>query len=179
MKILKKIGISLLVIITFLLVVALFVSREFNYEKSITINKPIDQVWEHTNSLSEMDRWSPWNDYDPNMKKELSGVDGTIGAKSSWESDNKNVGKGSQAIAEIEEPTLFVTDLKFYTPFESEAKGFVKLKSQIDKTIVTWGFKSEMPYPFNLMKLIMNMEESMEKDFKSGLTKLKNICEQE
>jgi hypothetical protein len=34
-----------------------------------------------------------------------------------------------------------------------------------------------MPYPFNLMKLFMNMEEMMDKDWNNGLTKLKTLCE--
>lgn len=179
MKALKKIGVGLLAVIVILLVVALFVPREFNYEKSITINKPIEQVWEHTNSLADLDKWSPWNDYDPNMKKELKGVDGTVGAVASWDSDNENVGKGTQTISKIEKLTLFETDLKFYAPYESEAKGFVKLKAMGDKTVVTWGFESEMPYPFNLMALFMNMEEAIGKDFTAGLNKLKNLCENE
>ena len=177
MKILKKIGIGLLAIIAIILIAALFVSNDFNYEKSITINKPIEQVWENTNSLTDLDKWSPWMEYDPNMKKGLTGTDGTVGAKSSWESDNEKVRKGSQTITKIETPNLFATDLKFYTPYESEAQGYVKLKSEGNKTVVTWGFDSDMPYPFNLMKLTMNMEEAIGKDFKLGLSKLKKLCE--
>lgn len=177
MKILKRIGLGILAIIAILLIVALFVPNDFNYEKSITINKPIEQVWENTNSLTDLDKWSPWMEYDPNMKKELTGIDGTVGAKSSWESENEHVGKGSQTITKIEAPTLFATELKFYKPYESEAQGFVKLKSEGNKTIVTWGFESDIPYPFNLMKLTMNMEEAMGKDFNFGLSKLKKLCE--
>ena len=179
MKILKKILIALAAVIALILIVALFIPRQFNYEKSITINAPIEKVWEHTNSLADLDEWAPWMEYDPNMKKELTGTDGTVGAKSSWESDHEKVGKGSQTISKIEPPTLLVTDLKFYTPYESEAKGYVKLKSEGDKTVVTWGFESDMPYPFNLMKLFMNMEEAVGEDFQKGLTKLKNICEKQ
>lgn len=177
MKILKYVGIGLLAIVAILLIAALFISKDFHYEKSITINKPIEQVWEYTNSLADLDQWSPWMQYDPNMKKELSGTDGTVGAKSSWESNNEKVGKGSQTITHIVEPTLFETDLKFYTPYESEAKGYVKLKQEGENTVVTWGFDSEMPYPFNLMKLTMNMEEAVGKDFEIGLSKLKKLCE--
>ena len=177
MKILKKIGIGLAAIIALLLIVALFVSNDFYYEKSITINAPIEKVWDHTNSLADLDSWSPWMEYDPNMKRELTGTDGTVGAKSSWESDNEKVGKGSQTITKIEKPTLLETDLKFYTPYESEAKGYVKLKPDGGNTIVTWGFESDMPYPFNLMKLTMNMEESIGQDFQTGLDKLKKMCE--
>ena len=177
MKILKKIGLGFIALLAIILIAALFVSTDFHYEKSITINKPIDQVWENTNSLTYLDNWSPWAEYDPNMKKELTGTDGTIGAKSSWESENENVGKGTQTITKIEAPTLFATDLKFYTPYESEAEGFIKLKPNGNATIVTWGFDSDMQYPFNLMKLTMDMEEAIGKDFALGLSKLKALCE--
>ncbi|MET7029923.1 SRPBCC family protein [Sediminicola luteus] len=177
MRIVKKIGIGLLVIIGLLLIVALFVSNDFHYEKSITINKPIEEVWENTKSLKAIDTWSPWMEYDPNMKKELSGTDGTIGAKVTWESDHEKVGKGSQTITKIDKPNLFATDLKFYTPYESEAKGFIELKPEGNNTIVTWGFDSEMPYPFNLMQLFMDIEEAIGEDFDLGLTKLKQLSE--
>jgi len=68
MKILKYIGIVLLVLIAIPLIIALFVSKDFNYEKSISINAPVDSVWMYTSSLGGLDKWSPWNDLDPNMK---------------------------------------------------------------------------------------------------------------
>lgn len=34
-----------------------------------------------------------------------------------------------------------------------------------------------MAYPINLMKLFMNYEKSMDKEFGEGLGKLKQICE--
>ncbi|MDX1542944.1 MAG: SRPBCC family protein [Christiangramia sp.] len=179
MKTLKSIGIVVLAFVVLLLIVALFVSRDFHYEKSITIDRPIGEVWEHTNSLAALDEWSPWNEFDPNMKKEMTGVDGTVGAMSSWESDHEKVGKGSQTISKVEAPRLLATDLKFYTPYESEAKGYVKLDEAGNSTVVTWGFDSEMPYPFNLMKLTMDMEEEVGKDFEMGLQKLKRIAEEE
>ena len=124
-----------------------------------------------------MDQWSPWMEYDPNMKNEFSGTDGQVGAKNTWDSEVENVGAGSQEIVEIIAPTLFKTKLVFIRPFESEADGFVKLKPDGDKTNVSWGFESTMSYPFNIMKLFMNMEESIDKDFTLGLSKLKAICE--
>lgn len=177
MNLLKKIGIGFLLIIAIPLIAALFISKEVNYEKSIIINAPVEVVWTNVNSLSAIDAWSPWNDYDPNMKKELTGVDGTVGAMQSWESPVEEVGKGSQTISKLEPPYLIETDLKFYTPYESEAKGFIKLAEVDEGTQVTWGFKSEMPYPFNLMKLWMNMEEMMDADWNNGLNKLKSIAE--
>ncbi len=159
------------------LIVALFVSKDMNYEKSIYIKAPIDQVWKNVSSLSAMDKWSPWNERDPNMQRTLTGVDGTPGAKQSWKSDVKNVGEGSQTIINVEEPSLLETKLEFIKPFKSIADAYVKLSEDNEATTVTWGFKSQMPYPMNIMKLFMNFEKNMDKDFGAGLNILKSISE--
>jgi len=70
----------LLTVILIPLILALFVSKDMNYEKSISINAPIKTVWENVNSLAAMDQWSPWNDKDPNMEKVRTWTDGTVGA---------------------------------------------------------------------------------------------------
>jgi hypothetical protein len=177
MKALKYIGITLASIIALILIVALFISGDVHYEKSISINAPIDSVWLNVNSLSDLDKWSPWNDYDPNMKKSMTGTDGAVGSVASWESEVDEVGKGSQTISKIEAPTMIATELKFLVPYESEAKAIVKLSPEGSGTKATWVFESEIPYPFTLMKLFMNMDEMLDKDWNSGLTKLKALCE--
>ncbi len=175
MKTLKIIGIVLASIISLVLVVALFLPKEFIYEKTIVINAPIDSVWVNTSSLFAMDKWSPWNDHDPNMKKEYSGVDGTLGATQSW--DGKIVGIGSQTITNIQKPTLFETNLDFKTPRESHGKGYVKLVADGNTTKATWGMSGSMPYPVNIMILFMNMEKNMGKDWNLGLSRLKKLSE--
>ncbi len=164
-------------LILLLLLLAGFVSRELNYEKSILIKSPIKKVWKYTNSLTALDKWSPWNDKDQNMKKTLIGIDGTVGAEQFWVSNVKNVGEGSQKISNIVEPTLFETKLNFIKPFKSFADGYVKLLDRGEETEAAWGFKSKMPYPMNLVKLFMNFEKSMDAEFSKGLNKLKELCE--
>ncbi|MGI9542079.1 MAG: SRPBCC family protein [Cyclobacteriaceae bacterium] len=168
----------LLGLIALVLIVGLFISKDMNYEKSITISAPIGQVWGNVNSLSALDKWSPWNEKDPNMEKEFSGTDGTPGAKQSWKSNVKDVGEGSQTIVKVTEPTSLETRLDFIKPFKSTADAYVKLNEENAQTTATWGFKSQMPYPMNLMKVFMNFEKSMDEQFGTGLSKLKSICEQ-
>ena len=175
MKTLKYIGIGLAALIVLLLVVALFVPKDFKYEKSIAINAPIDSVWKNVNSLTALDKWSPWNDHDPVMKKELTGLDGAIGAKQSWESDI--VGSGSQTITKVEKPVLLETALDFKKPRESQGAAFVKLEPDGSMTKATWGMTGHMPYPMNFMNLFMNMEKMMGSDWDNGLSKLKKISE--
>ena len=175
-KALKIIGAILLTLIIIPLIMALFVSKDFNFESSVTINAPIDSVWMHTNNLVGLDSWSPWKEMDPTMKTDAGGVDGEVDAWQFWDSKNKDVGSGKQTIVNIEAPHLFETYLEFYTPYNSEADAYVKLTSENNMTVVTWGFKSVMPYPFNLMKL-MYSEEDMKEPFDKGLNKLKALSE--
>lgn len=178
MKTLKKIAVVIFILFAIPLIAALFVSKEANYDKSISINAPIETVWSHVETFKAQGEWSPWDVYDPTMKKEVTGIDGTIGAIQSWESDHEKVGKGTQTITNIINLERIETDLKFLIPYESEAKGFISIKPDGAGTIVTWGFESEMPYPFNLMKLFMNLDEILAEDWNLGLSKLKNICEE-
>jgi len=175
MKALKYFAISLGVLVVLLLIVALFVPKDFNYKKTVTINAPIDTVWVNVNSLSALDKWSPWNDHDPVMKKELKGMDGNVGAVQNWESNI--VGSGSQTIAVVEKPTLFETELNFYKPYKSHGKAYIKLVSQGNATKATWGMTGNMPYPMNIMTLFMNMDKNMGKDWNHGLSKLKKLSE--
>ena len=175
MKALKNLAIGLGIVVVLLLIIALFVPKSFNYEKSVTINAPIDSVWNKVNSLSALDKWSPWNDHDPQMKKELTGMDGTVGAMQSWESSI--VGSGSQTIATIEKPTLLETQLNFYKPYKSHGKAYVKLVAEGSGTKATWGMTGNMPYPMNLMHVFMNMDKMMGKDWDNGLSKLKKLSE--
>ena len=175
-KALKIIGIIIITLILIPFIMALFISKDFNFETSITIKAPIDSVWTHTHTLVGLDSWSPWREMDPDMKTDAGGMDGEIGAWQSWESEVKDVGYGKQSIVNIEAPQLFETYLEFYTPYESKADGYVMLSTEDDMTIAKWGFKSVMPYPFNLMKL-MYSEEDMKEPFDKGLAKLKALSE--
>jgi len=168
----------ILIIVAILLIIPLFISKELNYEKSVSIDAPISKVWDHVSTLTAMDKWSPWKERDPNMQQTLTGTDGKPGAKQAWVSKEKNVGEGSQTIIAVEKPHQLSTKLEFIKPFKSEADAFVRLSEEGDKTIATWGFESSMPYPMNIMKPFMNFEANMDKDFGSGLNKLKSICEE-
>ena len=58
-------------LILILLIWAAFIHGDCQYEKSISINAPVEKVWQNTNTLKAMDQWSPWNDLDPGMKKRV------------------------------------------------------------------------------------------------------------
>ena len=177
MKLLNKLLFAIFGLIILLFIAALFVPNDFRYEKSITINKPIAQVWQHTSSLAALEQWNPWRAYDKNLKKQIYGKDGVKGAKSVWSSNVAKVGVGKQTIVKVEKPFLFATELEFTKPYKAKMNSYIKLQDKGDNTIVTWGFSNTIPYPFNLINATVDMEKEVSKDFVNGLQKLKSICE--
>jgi Polyketide cyclase / dehydrase and lipid transport len=177
MKIFKRILFFLLFVVAAALVVALFVSKDFNVEKEITINKPKQQVFDYVKYLKNQSNYSVWAKMDPNMKSTFTGTDGTVGFVNSWDG-NKDVGTGSQTITAITEGQSLETDLKFIKPWESTAKAYMTTSAVNDSTTkVIWGFKSKMAYPMNITKLFMNMDKMVGDDYQNGLNNLKAVLE--
>ncbi len=177
-KVLKIVGIVLAVFIGIPLISALFISKDFDYETSITITSSADNVWHNVNSFHALDQWSPWNDYDPNIKKTFTGEDGVVGSTTSWESEVKKVGSGMQTITEVVPFESINMDIEFYTPYESKAKGYIKLLETGHETQVTWEVHSQIPYPLNFMNLWLDPEKELGEEFKKALNKLKVLCEE-
>jgi hypothetical protein len=48
-----------------------------------------------------------------------------------------------------------------------------------NSTKVTWNFRGDMNYPFNVMLLVYDMEKTLGKDLQQGLNTLKEILEKE
>jgi hypothetical protein len=178
MKILKRIILVLGSIIILWMGVAALISGDCVYEKSITINAPVEKVWQQTNTLKAMDQWSPWNDLDPGMKKEWTGTTGQPGEKICWDSQKETAGKGCQEVKKVDAAGKRIdTELQFLKPFKREAKAYVKIVPEGNGSKVTWGLTSTIPFPFTVMKMFMNMEKAIGKDYQKGLSKLKELSE--
>ncbi len=106
MKILKTILIAVGILIAVPLIVSLFVKKDYEVEREITIDKPKEDVFDYVKFLKNQDNYSKWATMDPDMKKTYRGTDGTVGFISAWESNNKDVGKGEQEIKKITEPII-------------------------------------------------------------------------
>jgi hypothetical protein len=127
-----------------------------------------------------MDQWSPWNDLDPNMKKDWTGTTGQPGEKVCWKSAKKEAGEGCQEVKKVDAANKRIdTEIVFLTPYKSEAKAYVTVVPEGNGSKATWGFTSTIPYPFTIMKLFMNMEGAIGKDYQKGLSRLKDLSEKQ
>ncbi|WP_041632886.1 SRPBCC family protein [Maribacter sp. HTCC2170] len=174
MTILLYILIGLVVLIAILAMIA---PKTYDVSRSISISKPIGDVFEYVRSLKKQDEWGPWAKKDPDMVKEFTGTDGEVGAVSSWKG-NKDVGEGEQEITGIKENEVVETQLRFLKPFKSESDAYIRVKDEGNgSTKVTWGFSGNNKFPVSIMMLFMNMDKSVGKDFEQGLSDLKDILE--
>ncbi len=100
MKIVKKILIVVAILMAIPLIIALFVKKEYEVEREVTINKPKEEVFNYVKHLKNQDNYSKWVRMDPNMRKDFKGIDGTVGFVYAWDG-NKDAGKGEQEIKNI------------------------------------------------------------------------------
>lgn len=178
MKLLKRLLFGLLALIALALLVALFVEKDLGAERSIVVNRPVTDVYNYVKLLKNHNEFGKWNLIDPDMKKAYNGTDGTKGFTYAWESQNEEVGKGEQTITALKEGERIDHQLHFIKPFESYARSYMTTEATDDgNTKVTWGFAGKMDYPFNLMRLFIDMNKSIGDDFETGLQNLKGKLE--
>lgn len=171
----KKILYGILALILLILIIAIFVDGKYEYKKSMNINATTSTVWDHISTLKRINKWNPWLLNDPDAEVTLHGTDGKPGAEFCW--DSESLGQGCQTITRVMPDTLIETELQFKGLFSGNAKSYLLIRPDGTRVYITWGFESVMPYPFRIMKLFMNMDKMMDKDYTAGLTKLKSLCE--
>jgi hypothetical protein len=178
MRIIKKIILGLVAIIAIVLIAGFFMPKDYAVKREITINQPKDSVFKFVKFLKNQDKYSVWNKMDPKMKKNFSGVDGTVGFIAGWESKDENLGIGEQEIMKITEGERIDLELRFKVPFEANDKAYMTTEAVSDNTTkVSWGFDGAMPYPMNIMMPFMNMEKMLGDDLEKGLADLKVVLE--
>jgi hypothetical protein len=140
MKILKIIGVIVLVIVVILGIVIAMQPAKGHIEKSIVINASPAVVYRELNGFASMTKWSPWAKMDTAAQYIYEGPQTGVGAKVNW--DGKKVGKGSQWIDESVENQRINCQLAF-EGFEGEASAAFILSAEGQGTNVVWTYDGE------------------------------------
>ena len=176
MKALKRILMGIVALIALVLIIALFVKKDFAVERSITINKPNQEVFDYVKMLKNQKNWSTYSQADPEMKEFYKGTDGTVGAVYGWES--KMMGDGEQVITKVAEGERVDIDLIFKGMMGGTSPAYIATKVLSDSTTqVTWAMSGKMNYPMNFMGLFMSMDEMIGTEYQKSLEQLKGILE--
>jgi len=147
---LKKILIIILILIALPFVIAIFIPKSYTVSVSETINQPRQIVYDYVRILDNQKDYSVWVMDDPNLKPEISGTDGAVGAIQKWNSKMDNIGEGEQEITSLNPGRMDIA-LRFKRPMEGNAKAaniFEEITA--NQTRLTSEFYANDPYPFNL-----------------------------
>lgn len=125
--------------------------------------------------LERVNRWSPWDDLDPEMAVEYSETTGDVGSWYTWDG-NDDVGAGRQTIQAIDDGRV-IYDLHFDRPFESDAVVTTSWAAVDGGTEVTWAMHSENDFLGKAVGLLMDMDAMLGADFEKGLGELAPLVE--
>lgn len=173
MKALKYILIGIVCLIVIVCILGLILPKDYMVARSTVINAPKAVVLDHVKSLKTIEQWSVWSKKDPNIQQEFGGTDGEVGSWTTWKG-NSDVGEGRQEITAINDNSV---DLKLSMQGMDSHVNFA-LADTADATKVTWTIDGKMPFPWNAMRLFINMDKMIGKDFEEGLAGLKTMSEQ-
>ena len=177
MKFVLKLGVFLLSLIFLILIISLFVKKDFRVERTVSVERDISDVYDYLRYLEHQKEFGVWFKIDPKMESKLSGIDGEENAALHWSSDNENVGVGTMELSSLEENHIISQKLMFKEPMESEMTSSYELESTDGQTSVKWIVEGRSPWPFNFLLLFMNMDKEMGPDLDKSLTNLKGILE--
>lgn len=171
--------IALAIVVALVVVVLLIASTKpatFRIERSTSIAAPPEAVYPLIDDFHHWGEWSPWERLDPNLKRTFSGAPSGKGAIYEWEGTPK-VGSGRMEILQASAPESVKIQLDFLKPFEAHNTAEFTLRPDGSGTRVKWAMYGPNPLMMRVMKLFMNMEGMIGKDFDAGLANMKGAAE--
>jgi hypothetical protein len=144
-------------------------------QRSTIINARAERIFPFLNDFHQWPAWSPFEKLDPNMKKAYSGAPTGKGAVYEW-SGNAKAGIGRAEIIEAT-PAKVAIKLDFIKPFEGHNIAVFTMVPKGNATEVTWAMSGPSPFMMKVMRVFINMDKMIGKDFAEGLANLKALAE--
>jgi uncharacterized protein YndB with AHSA1/START domain len=175
-KIIKIIGIVVVVLIAAVLGFAMTKPDSFSVQRTANIKAPPEKIFPLIIDLHSWGSWSPWEKLDPTMKRTYSGAESGKGAVYEWEG-NAKIGTGRMEIVDATPPSKVAIKLDFLKPIEGHNIAEFTLEPQGDSTNVTWIMRGPAPFVSKVIQVFVSMDSMVGKDFDAGLANLKTIAE--
>jgi effector-binding domain-containing protein len=166
----------LLAILAIAVMYLLTLPKAYTVERSITIARPVEAVFEQVQDFRLWDAWSPWMLHDRNAAVTIERPT-EVGGSSAWDSPKIGAGKTTHTAMVGNE---FITQkLEFFKPFRSVATIHWRFtqhnKGDHAQTTVTWVMNAGMPLPMRPM--IPMLSRMIGLDFELGLGLMRGILD--
>ncbi len=169
----KKVILIIVALIVLFLIVGVILPAEYSVERSITIEAPVETVFDQVNDLEKNRNWSPWEENDPTAEFEYGPVVVGVGAYYDWRGDE--VGTGRMTITGVEPNRRVDTDLAFGDHTTANASfSFDETARGVE---ATWRVSGD--YGNNLLARYFGLivKGVIEENFERGLANLKRVAE--
>jgi hypothetical protein len=173
---LKKILLSLAVIVILFVVIVALQPSEFRVARGTTICALPAVIFAEVNDFHKWEAWNPWGKIDPAMKQTYEGAPMGTGAIYAW-AGNKEVGEGRMTITESRPNDLIRIKLEFFKPFAGNSIAEFTFKPEANQTAVTWSMAGENNFMAKAIHLFMNMDKMIGSQFEKGLADMKAVVE--
>jgi predicted transcriptional regulator YdeE len=142
---------------------------KINLVRKITVNTPVEKVFEIISDFNTWTAWSPWLIQEPGAKVTVADD------SKSYEWEGKRVGAGNMTISGEQKNTSIDIDLVFLKPWKSKAKVHFDTKQVAEGTEISWHRDSSLPFFMFWMKKMFLTYIGM--DYERGLRMLKDYSE--
>jgi len=178
---LKKVGLVILLLLAAFVVTGYLLPKQVHIERSISVNRPANMMFELLNGYRYYNEWSPWAERDPQAEFVVSGPDTGVGARLSWIGEPHLVGSGWQEI--VASKPYEEINIKLDFDAQGIADTGFKLVSLGNATQVTWFFDSDLTEGVNFIDSFLAryfgllFDRWVGGDYERGLANLKQYAE--
>lgn len=174
MRILKIIGVILLILIAAYLVACLMGPKRVDASRSTLINAPRALVYNTVADLTTWKEWSAWTQDDTTMTITMGETTRGKGASYSWTDPS---GGGTLEIIEAEPYSKLKSQIGFGS-FPGYSNGTWIFADSGEQTFVTWSMTNDTDIPFFARGVLYTLNSDIGKDFEKGLSNLKKLTEE-
>jgi hypothetical protein len=171
--ILKRIGIGVGLATLLVIVVAMFLPRQYTVSRSVVIDAPLERVHELCSDLERWPSWTPWFRADPGMEITLGGITRGEGAHQSWRSKD---GAGELTFTRCDPEWGVAFDLHFVNRGE-DAVSTIRYDRTGGRTAVTWDMTGDTGWNPIARFMGIVMDPLFGPMFEDGLERLKLVAE--
>lgn len=142
-KVLKFLGILILILVVGYLVLCIASPSEGKVEANAIIDAPKSVVWKQVSDFNNWGNWSPWKEMDTTIVAEASGPAGMEGAKYHYKGQKSGEGVCTNMGVNGMEMKY---EMNFITPFPGKAGGIYKVSDEGGKTKVMMTYSQPTPF---------------------------------
>ena len=136
----------------------------YTVERSATIDAPPARIYDQIADFHNWTNWSPWEDLDPELRRDYSGAESGTGAIYGW-SGNRKAGQGRMEITDATQPSRVQIDLVFEKPFKARNDTVFTIKPEGSGSQVTWTMSGKKTFMTKVMGIFKSMDKLVGPDF--------------